>query len=147
MRAVLQRVKKATVKFAEVVEEISRGLVVFVAVGKEDDITDIEWLAKKIVNLRIFENEEGKFDRSVLDIHGEILVVSEFTLYGDCKKGNRPDFSSAQKPDIAQQLYERFVEELKKFPVLVKTGKFKENMLVEIHNDGPVTLILDTSTK
>jgi D-tyrosyl-tRNA(Tyr) deacylase len=146
MKIVVQRVKKASVSYENVKEEILKGLVVFVGIGQNDKEQDIEYMAKKIVNLRIFENELGKMDKSVLDIDGELLVVSEFTLYGDCRKGNRPDFTSAAKPPFALQMYNNFVDKLKTLlpPEKIKTGKFAAHMIVEIINDGPVTIILET---
>jgi D-tyrosyl-tRNA(Tyr) deacylase len=146
MKIVVQRVKKASVSYENVKEEISKGLVVFVGIGQNDKEQDIEYMAKKIVNLRIFENELGKMDKSVLDIDGELLVVSEFTLYGNCRKGNRPDFTSAAKPSFALQMYNNFVDKLKTLlpPEKIKTGKFAAHMIVEIVNDGPVTIILET---
>jgi len=146
MKIVVQRVKKASVLYENVKEEISKGLVVFVGIGQNDKEQDIEYMVKKIVNLRIFENELGKMDKSVLDIDGELLVVSEFTLYGDCRKGNRPDFTSAAKPLFALQMYNNFVNKLKTLlpPQKIKTGKFAAHMIVEIVNDGPVTIILET---
>mgnify|MGYP001122443002 CR=1 FL=1 len=146
MKVVVQRVKKASVLYENVKEEISKGLVVFVGIGEKDKEQDIEYVAKKVVNLRIFENELGKMDKSVLDIDGELLVVSEFTLYGDCKKGNRPDFTTAAKPSFALQMYNNFVDKLKTLVSAekIKTGKFAAHMIVEIINDGPVTIILET---
>jgi D-tyrosyl-tRNA(Tyr) deacylase len=146
MKIVVQRVKKASVSYENVKEEISKGLVVFVGIGQNDKEQDIEYMVKKIVNLRIFENELGKMDKSVLDIDGELLVVSEFTLYGDCRKGNRPDFTSAAKHPFALQMYNNFVDKLKTLlpPEKIKTGKFAAHMIVEIVNDGPVTIILET---
>jgi len=143
MRAVIQRVKKAEVFD----REISQGLVVFVAITHEDTEEDAKKLSDKILNLRIFPNEEGKFDFSVIDIEGEILIVSQFTLYGDCSKGRRPDFTQAASPEKARKLYEKFVEYMKNSGLKVVTGEFQSIMLVEIHNDGPVTLIVDTKNK
>ncbi len=140
MRAVIQRVKKAKVFD----REISEGLVVFVAITHTDTEEDAKRLADKILNLRIFPNEEGKFDFSVIDIEGEVLVVSQFTLYGDCSKGRRPDFTKSAKPEQAKELYEKFVKYIKGSGLKVVTGEFQTIMLVEIHNDGPVTLIVDT---
>jgi len=140
MRAVIQRVKKAKVFD----REISQGLVVFVAITHEDTEEDAKKLSDKILNLRIFPNEEGKFDFSVIDIEGEILIVSQFTLYGDCSKGRRPDFTQAASPEKARKLYEKFVEYMKNSGLKVVTGEFQSTMLVEIHNDGPVTLIIDS---
>jgi D-tyrosyl-tRNA(Tyr) deacylase len=146
MKAVIQRVNFASVSYNNIIEEISKGIVIFVGIKNDDTEKDIEYLVRKIVNLRIFENN-NKMDKSVLDIDGDVLIVSEFTLYGDCSKGNRPDFTSAAKPEFAELLYKKFVDEFKKYlpKEKIKTGKFREHMLVEIHNDGPVTIILETN--
>lgn len=145
MRAVVQRVQysKVTVQ-SDVTGEIQKGLTVLLGVGNEDSIYDVEYLAEKVVNLRIFEDENGKMNISVRDINGEILVVSQFTLYGDCRKGKRPAYDKAASPQIAEDLYEKFIKSLTDRGITVRTGKFKAHMLVEIHNDGPVTLLLDS---
>lgn len=146
MRAVVQRVKSGSVTLQESgqrVGEIGRGLVVLLGVGCGDDESDAAWLADKIINLRIFEDEEGKMNKSLLDVGGEILAVSQFTLYGDCRRGRRPGFSDAAAPEEANTLYEFFVAELRK-SAKVATGVFQTDMLVEINNDGPVTLLLDS---
>lgn len=145
MKVVVQRVNYASVSYGNILEEIYKGLVVFLGIAQDDTEKDVKYLVNKILNLRIFENEKGKMDKSILDINGEILIVSEFTLYGDCSGGNRPDFTFAAKPDYAEKLYNFFVEEMKKVVgEKIKTGKFKEHMIVEIHNDGPVTIIIDS---
>ncbi|MEW6557919.1 MAG: D-aminoacyl-tRNA deacylase [Elusimicrobiota bacterium] len=144
MKIVIQRVKKAAVSYHNIKEEIGKGLVVLVGFGKTDTEKDIDWTSDKILNLRIFADAQNKFNFSVADIKGEILVVSQFTLYGDCKKGRRPEFVSALEPEKANILYEKFVQQLQKSELTVKTGKFAADMLVEIHNDGPVTILLDT---
>ncbi len=145
MRAVVQRVKKSTVTVDEVVVgSIGQGLMVLLGVGKEDDDRDIEFLSDKILNLRIFEDENGKMNKSLLDIGGHILVVSQFTLFGDCRKGRRPGFDKAAKPEIAKELYERFVNKCRDSGVVTETGIFQAHMLVDISNDGPVTLLLDS---
>lgn len=145
MRAVVQRADRGSVTVeGRVVGEIGRGLVVLLGVGRGDTKNDAEYLAGKIANLRIFEDEQGKMNLSILDTGGEVLAVSQFTLYGDCRKGRRPGFSEASPPEEARSLYEIFVKELKKIGVGVATGCFREHMKLEIINDGPVTLLLDS---
>ena len=144
MRTVIQRVARASVSVdGQVVGEIGHGLVVFVAVREGDTEEEARWLARKIPHLRIFEDDQNKFDRSLVDVGGAALVVSQFTLYGDARKGRRPSFSHAARPELAQALIERFSELIEKEGVHVETGIFQAMMLVEIHNDGPVTIILD----
>lgn len=144
MRILLQRVKRASVSVAEeVVGSIDGGLVVFVGVGHTDGDEEVHWLANKIAGLRIFEDADGKMNLSVKDVGGEILVVSQFTLYGDARKGRRPSFTSAARPDQAQPLIEAFSEQLQKLGIPVSSGVFRERMLVEIHNDGPVTMMIE----
>jgi len=127
----------------EVVGEIGPGLCVLLGVAREDDEAAAERLAGRVARLRIFENEEGKFDRSVLDVGGSVLVVSQFTLIADTAKGNRPSFSGAAPPELAEPLYERFCSSLRAFGVTVETGVFSARMRVELANDGPVTILLD----
>lgn len=146
MRAVVQRVVRGSVKVdGNLVDEIGPGLVVLLGVGRTDDSSDAAYLADKICNLRIFEDEQGKMNLSVADTGGSVMVVSQFTLYGDCRKGRRPGFSDASPPDQANILYYEFVKEIKKSGLHVATGCFREHMVVEIVNDGPVTLLLDSS--
>ncbi|KLO21746.1 MULTISPECIES: D-aminoacyl-tRNA deacylase [unclassified Marinitoga] len=146
MRAVVQRVKKAHVDVeGETVGKIDKGILVLLGVGQNDDEKDIEWLADKILNLRIFEDNEGKMNLSLLDIKGEILIVSQFTLYGDCRKGRRPSYSSAAKPDKGKEYYEKFIEFIEnKYKINVEKGVFQAEMEVNLINDGPVTLLLDS---
>ena len=148
MRSVLQRVKRASVTVkGENVGEISAGLLVLLAVGQEDSEDDLAWMVDKLVGLRIFEDEQGKMNRSVQEVGGEILVVSQFTLYGDCRSGKRPSFMTAAPPERAKAMYERFVEVIRSRGLKVETGVFQEEMDVELINDGPVTLLLDSEKK
>lgn len=145
MRAVVQRVKSSSVTVGEeAVGEIGQGLLVLLGVAISDNIDDAEYLANKIINLRIFEDENGKLNRSLLDIGGNMLVVSQFTLLGDCKNGRRPSFVMAASPDLALELYELFVERVRQKGVSVKTGRFQAKMEVFLVNDGPVTLIVES---
>ncbi len=146
MRAVIQRVKRASVTVAsEVTGEIESGLLVFLGIHGDDRRKDIAWLAEKIVNLRIFEDEDGKMNNSLIDMGKSLLVVSQFTLYGDCRKGRRPGFSAAAPPDHAQQLYQLFIEAIRQKNIRCASGRFQAHMDVELVNDGPVTLLLDSS--
>jgi len=146
MRAVIQRVLEATVKVNDkLVGQIGKGLLVYLGVGKEDGLKDAEFIADKLVNLRIFADEAGKMNRSVLDVDGQILLVSNFTLYGDCRKGRRPGFDAAAEPVLAQQLYEKVIELVGKSGVTVEKGVFGAYMHVSSINDGPVTFLLDSS--
>ena len=145
MKAVLQRVSRARVVIdAREHSSIQAGILVLLGVEKGDSAEDSSTLAKKIVELRIFEDEAGKMNRSILDTHGEILAVSQFTLLGDCRKGRRPSFDDAAPPEEARQLYEAFVEAIRLTGVRVQTGVFQTDMDVELVNQGPVTLILDS---
>ena len=149
MRVVIQRVKEASVTIeGRIKSAITEGLLILVGVEDIDTEEDINWLAAKIANLRIFSDENGLMNRSVMDIQGETLVVSQFTLHASTKKGNRPSFLKAAKPDFAVPMYERFVEELKKLSQLkVLTGEFGADMKVALLNDGPVTIVMDTKNK
>lgn len=145
MRAVIQRVANASVTVdGAVVGVIDQGLLVLLAVGAGDDEADVRYIADKIPYLRIFNDEAGKFDHSLLDIGGAILAVSQFTLYGDCRKGRRPSFSEAAPPETANALYEAVVDAWRAMGVPVQTGVFRAHMDVALVNDGPVTLILDS---
>ncbi|MFH1976280.1 MAG: D-aminoacyl-tRNA deacylase [Pseudomonadota bacterium] len=145
MRAVVQRVKESSVSVdGKIIGKIGAGLLVLIGIAKKDTISDIDFIADKILNLRIFEDENKKMNRSVLDIGGEILVVSQFTLLGDCRKGRRPSFIDAAEPEKANELYEKFVEKIRGRGVKVKTGIFRAMMDVSLVNDGPVTLIVES---
>lgn len=144
MRALLQRVSKASLSIEDKpVSSIGKGLVVLLGIGEQDTELEAAELAEKIVNLRIFEDADQKMNLSCLDVNGEILAVSQFTLYADTSRGRRPSFIHAAKPPVAFPLYEYFVESLRSMGVTVQTGVFGEHMLVEIHNDGPVTIMLE----
>ena len=145
MRMVVQRVKRAAVSVeGREVSRIGQGLCVLLGVGSGDEEADADWLAEKLVGLRIFEDEEGRMDRSLLDVGGEALLVSQFTLYGDCRKGRRPSFSAAAGAEEGRRLYGYFVEKVRSLGVETGQGVFQAHMEVEILNDGPVTLVLDT---
>ncbi|MDR5708274.1 MAG: D-aminoacyl-tRNA deacylase [Armatimonadota bacterium] len=146
MRAVVQRVSRGAVRVQEeLVAEIGRGLVVLVGVHIRDAEEDARWLARKVAQLRVFPDEAGKLNRSVLEVGGSVLSISQFTLYGDVRKGNRPSFVEAAPPDVARRLYDAFNEALRMLGVPVRTGVFGAVMQVEIFNDGPVTVLLDTA--
>lgn len=145
MRAVVQRVKEASVSVGgEMISRIGTGLLVLLGVARKDTTTEAEILADKIVHLRIFEDDGGKLNRSLLEVGGEILVVSQFTLCGDCRKGRRPSFVEAAPPEAANELYEHFAEKVGAHGVRVATGRFRALMEVALINDGPVTLILES---
>lgn len=147
MKLVIQRVKSASVSIdGRVYNAIQQGLFLLVGVGPEDQQEDLDYAVRKIVNMRIFSDDEGKMNLSVKDIQGEILSVSQFTLFADTKKGNRPAFTGAAKPDMAEAFYQEFNQELAK-EVSVEAGVFGADMQVELVNDGPVTIILDTKNK
>jgi D-tyrosyl-tRNA(Tyr) deacylase len=148
MRAVVQRVSKASVSInGKIVGEINKGLVILLGVKNGDTESDAKFLADKCVNLRIFADEAGKFNLSALDMGGELLAISQFTLYGDTRKGRRPSFVEAAPPEISEPLYEKFVAYLRESGLKVATGEFGAIMLVEIHNEGPVTIILESKEK
>ena len=149
MRAVIQRVSQSNVKVSgEVIGEIKGGLMVLVSFVDEDNDTDLDWMTKKIVNLRIFNDDEGKMNRSVQDVGGDILLISQFTLHGSTKKGNRPSFIKAAKPDIANVMYEKFIKILEQsLGKEIQTGEFGGDMKVSLINDGPTTIIIDSKDK
>lgn len=146
MRAVVQRVSRANVSVNnEITGEIDKGLLVLLGVEENDDLDDVKYMVENIVNLRIFEDENEKMNLSLLDIEGELLVVSQFTLLGDCRKGRRPNFMQAAKPEKADELYNIFVEKSKEKGIKVETGVFQEHMIVNLSNDGPVTILVDSN--
>ena len=148
MKALLQRVSKASVSVdGEVVGQIGQGLVVFLGISGGDTERDARYLAEKTVGLRIFSDSDGRFNLSVLDTWGELLVVSQFTLLADTRKGRRPSFTEAAPPKEAEALFERFLSYLRSSGLRVESGRFQQHMLVEIHNDGPVTILLDSKEK
>ncbi|MDP2917338.1 MAG: D-aminoacyl-tRNA deacylase [Dehalococcoidia bacterium] len=148
MKALLQRVTGASVTVGdEMVGSTGKGLVVFVGVANGDTARDAQYLAEKTANLRIFADSEGKFNLSALDVKGELLVVSQFTLLADARKGRRPSFTDAAPPAQAEELFNYFVQQVRATGLKVETGRFQQHMLVEIHNDGPVTIMLDSTEK
>jgi D-tyrosyl-tRNA(Tyr) deacylase len=145
MKAVIQRVSKAKVTVeGKVTGQIGKGMVILLGVKEGDTEEEVSWLARKCVNLRIFEDQKGNFNLSALETEAELLVISQFTLYGDCRKGRRPSFTEAAQPAEAEKLYKQFVEECRQTGLKVETGIFGAMMEVEIHNSGPVTLIPET---
>ena len=144
MRALLQRVSRANVKIdGQTISEIGKGLLILLGVGHQDGEEQVRFLAEKVANLRIFEDEQGKTNLSIQDVKGEVIVVSQFTLYADSRKGRRPSFTGAALPEIAEPLVNQFVELLRGHGIPTQTGQFGAHMLVEIHNDGPVTIWLE----
>ena len=148
MRAVVQRVKSARVEVdSEIIGEISSGLLVFLGIGKEDTEEDADYLLEKIINLRIFEDEDEKLNLSALDLDKDLMLVSQFTLFGDCRQGRRPSFFEAAPPAEAQKLYNYLVEEAEKSELKIATGEFQAMMDVTLVNDGPVTILVDSKKK
>ena len=146
MRCVIQRVTEASVTVeGEVIGKIGKGYMILIGVSAEDGDKDVKYMADKVPNLRIFEDEDGKMNRSILDVGGEILAVSQFTLYGDARGGRRPSFSTAAKPEMANELYEKLVEAWRAQGLHVETGRFRAEMQVALINDGPVTLLMDST--
>jgi D-tyrosyl-tRNA(Tyr) deacylase len=145
MRALVQRVKTGSVTIdGKIAGAIGRGLVILLGIRTGDTAEDVNFVADKCANLRIFEDNDGKFNLSALNISAEILVISQFTLYGDCRKGRRPSFIDAAPPETSEPLYESFIERIRQQELRTQTGKFGANMLVEIHNDGPVTILVES---
>ena len=148
MRACVQRVSSARVRVeGETVGEIGRGFLVLLGVAAEDGPVELRWMVDKVVGLRIFEDGDGKMNLALADVDGELLVVSQFTLLGDCRKGRRPSFIDAAPPEIAERMYEEFVAAARAAEIRVATGKFRTHMEVELVNDGPVTLLLDSADR
>ena len=147
MRALVQRVTKASVAVEQVVGRIEKGLVVFVGIGQDDEDEDARYVVEKVVNLRIFDDEDGRFDVSALDSAAQLLVVSQFTLYADVRKGRRPSFTDAAPPEKAQALFDRTVGLFRETGLRVETGRFQQRMVVDIQNDGPVTLMVDSADR
>lgn len=146
MRAVVQRVSKASVTVdGNIVGHVGRGFLVLLGVSAEDSAADLEYTVSKVLGLRVFEDDDGKMNRSIVDVGGSILAVSQFTLYGDCRKGRRPSFIAAARPEQANELYEAFVAKVREAGVACETGQFQADMDVELVNDGPVTLLLDSA--
>jgi len=146
MRAVIQRVKSARVEVNKrIIGKIDKGILIFLGIGNEDTKKDCEYIAKKIANLRIFEDEKELMNLSLMDIEGSALVVSQFTLWGDCRKGRRPSYMRAARPELAKSMYEYFIDILRETGMEVDTGEFQETMDVHLINDGPVTILLDSS--
>lgn len=144
MKILIQRVKKASVTINnELYSKINNGILAFVGIEKNDTLEQVEYLAKKIVNLRIFADDNGKMNKSIIDTQGEMLIVSQFTLCGDCKKGTRPSFDNSANPILANELYEKFISEIRKYNIKTQTGKFAAMMDIELINDGPVTFMLE----
>jgi D-tyrosyl-tRNA(Tyr) deacylase len=145
MRAVVQRVSSAEVRVDDkMVGRVGKGLLVYLGVGKEDTVSDIEYMAEKVSGLRIFEDENGKMNLSVKDIEGEILAISQFTLYGDVRKGKRPSFSDSAAPDKGEELYNQFISRIQGIGIRIDKGMFGAHMMVDYVNDGPVTILLDS---
>jgi D-tyrosyl-tRNA(Tyr) deacylase len=148
MRVVIQRVSEASVSIdSQITGQISRGFMILVGICPEDNLVDIQWLTQKIVNLRVFGDEDGKMNLSITDIKGEILLISQFTLFASTKKGNRPSFIQSAKPEIAIPIYEQFINSLKETGIPIQTGTFGADMKVSLSNDGPVTIIIDSKNK
>ena len=148
MRVVIQRVSEASVTIdSQITSQINKGFMILVGICTEDNLEDIKWLTQKIVNLRVFGDEKGKMNLAITDIKGEILLISQFTLFASTKKGNRPSFIQSAKPEIAIPLYEQFINSLRETGIPIQTGTFGADMKVSLTNDGPVTIIIDSKNK
>ena len=148
MRVIIQRVSEASVSIdSQVNAKIKEGLMILVGISSEDNHEDIDWLTQKIINLRVFNDENGKMNLSLLDVKGEVLLISQFTLFASTKKGNRPSFIQSAKPEIAVPLYEHFIISLKDTGISIQTGTFGADMKVSLTNDGPVTISIDSKNK
>lgn len=148
MRSVIQRVTSCSVTINnKVTSKIERGLLVLLGIQHSDTSKEVNWMAEKICNLRIFTDDQGKMNRSLLETGGEVLIVSQFTLYGDCRKGRRPGYSNAAPPEIAEPLYKLFITRIEELNIITKTGVFGADMKVALVNDGPVTLLLDSDKR
>jgi len=148
MRVVLQRVSRASVEVeGKIVGKIGNGLLLLLGIHVDDSIKELEWMVKKVIGLRIFEDEDEKMNNSLSDVGGSLLIVSQFTLYGDCEKGRRPGFVNAARPEKAIPIYEEFIERCKRLGVCVESGKFGADMKVDLLNDGPVTLVIDSPAR
>lgn len=149
MKAVIQRVNYSKLRVNnKAYSKINKGLLVLVGITQDDDLKDVSWLSKKIINLRVFNDEMKIMNRSLIDISGELMIVSQFTLYAQTKKGNRPSYVNAAKGEVAEQIYKSFILEFKnKYDVIPQTGKFGHDMNIEFENNGPVTIIIDTKNK
>ena len=146
MRGVVQRVKHANVSVDnKIIGCINHGILLFLGVEDIDDEKDLEYMCDKVPNLRIFEDENGKMNKSITDVNGSLLVISQFTLLGDARKGRRPSFSSAARPEVATKLYEEFIEKTRKEGIVTQTGQFGAHMMVDLTNDGPVTILLESN--
>ena len=144
MRVILQRVTQSSVTVDhQIIGQINKGINLLVGISKTDRLEELQWMANKCLTLRIFPDEQGRMSNSIQDINGEILIISQFTLYGDCRKGRRPSYDNASPPDQAEPLYDQFVALLRQSRLTVETGKFGAMMQVSIENDGPVTFVLD----
>lgn len=148
MRVVLQRVSKASVEVeGNIIGKIDNGLLLLLGIHVDDNIKELEWMVNKVIGLRIFEDEDGKMNNSLSDVEGSLLIVSQFTLYGDCEKGRRPGFTGAARPDKAIPMYEEFIARCRKLGVHVENGEFGADMKVDLLNDGPVTLVIDSPAR